>query len=167
MFEIGEYVHYSAAGVCQVSAITTMSLGGEEKPYYELHPIYEPGRTIYTAVGTEAPRMRRILTKEEADQLISEIPKITGLWVPEEKHRESQYKDALKTGECTNWIRVIKTVYVRRLERESGGKHITATDERYLKMAEDKLYGELALALGKKKNDMEAYITSEIEKIIS
>ncbi len=165
MFEIGEYVHYSAAGVCQVAAITTMDLGGGEKPYYELHPIYEPGRIIYTAVGTEAPRMRHVLTREEASQLIREIPQIKGLWVPEEKTRETQYKDALKTGECTNWIKIIKTVYVRRRERESGGKRITATDERYLKMAEDKLYGELALALDMQKNDMESYITSEIAKI--
>lgn len=38
-------------------------------------------------------------------------------------------------------------------------------DDRYLKMAEDLLYGELAFALGIEKKDVQAYITEEIKKL--
>ena len=38
-------------------------------------------------------------------------------------------------------------------------------DDRYLKMAEDLLYGELAVALKIEKTDVQAYITEEIGKL--
>ena len=45
------------------------------------------------------------------------------------------------------------------------GRKITATDEKYLKSAENRLYSELALALGQDKSDMEQYITMRIKSL--
>ena len=41
---------------------------------------------------------------------------------------------------------------------------VIGLDDRYLKMAEDLLYGEMAVALGIEKKDVQAYITEEIQK---
>ena len=42
------------------------------------------------------------------------------------------------------------------------GQKVTATDARYLKTAEDNLYGEFAMALGIEKNEVEEFIEKRI-----
>ena len=43
------------------------------------------------------------------------------------------------------------------------GKKMTATDERYMRLAQDNLYEELGFALGMDKNKMEDYIAYQID----
>ena len=51
---------------------------------------------------------------------------------------------------------------MRKKIRLSKGKKVTASDERYLRTAEDNLYGELAISLNIDKNDVEQYIMDKI-----
>ena len=81
-------------------------------------------------------RMRNII-KEEAEKLIREIPQIEGLWIGNEKQREEKYRECMKSCKCAEWVRIIKTLYERKVSRLKQGKKITATDERYLRMAEE------------------------------
>ena len=69
----------------------------------------------------------------------------------------------MKTCNYIEWTKIIKTLYLRRQSRLEGGKKLASVDERYLKMAEDSLYGELAVALDIEKGDVEKFITSHIE----
>ena len=48
--------------------------------------------------------------------------------------------------------------------REQQKEKITTTDEKYLKLVENNLYGELALALDKEKSEMENFIIEYVEK---
>ena len=61
-------------------------------------------------------------------------------------------------------IRIIKTIYLRKQDRFAKGKKVTATDERYLRQAEENLYSELSILLGVPKNDMEEYITVRLDR---
>jgi CarD family transcriptional regulator len=61
-------------------------------------------------------------------------------------------------------VAILKTLYQRRNLRTAQGKKIGATDERYLKMAEDALYGELAFVMGKNKAEMEPFIVQHMKK---
>lgn len=70
----------------------------------------------------------------------------------------------MKTCSFENLIKIIKTLYLRRQSRLAGGKKLATIDERYLKMAEDGLYGELAISLDMKKEEMEAFITKQVEQ---
>ena len=72
-------------------------------------------------------------------------------------------KEALKTCDYRAWISIIKTLYFRKKERIAQGKKITSLDERYLKAAENELYGELSLTLGVSKSEMEDYICKRLE----
>ncbi|MEI3218659.1 MAG: hypothetical protein V8S08_02285 [Lachnoclostridium sp.] len=54
-------------------------------------------------------------------------------------------------------------MYARRQSRLAQGKKVTASDERFLRAAEENLYGELAVSLGKEKDEIEKYIISRIE----
>ena len=54
----------------------------------------------------------------------------------------------MKSCKCAEWVRIIKTLYQRKMSRLKQGKKITALDERYMRTAEHELYSELALTLG-------------------
>ena len=71
----------------------------------------------------------------------------------------------MKSGDCRQWIRIIKTLYLRKLQRNAQGKRITAVDEKYLRMAEDCLYSELSAALSLPKEQMVDYIGERIEEL--
>ena len=58
---------------------------------------------------------------------------------------------------------IIKTLYLRKVERVGAGKKITTIDERYFKLAENYLHGELALALQVDKDDINQIIIENIE----
>ena len=105
---------------------------------------------------------RKVISREEADQLIEDMPKIEQLWVPDDKQREETYKEALRTCDYHAWVSIVKTLYQRKKERLAQGKKATAVDERYMKAAENGLYGELSLTLGVPREKMEDYIRERL-----
>lgn len=168
MFEVGDYMVYGSHGICRVEAVGPMELSVAQKGrlYYTLSPLYLNGSTVYTPVDNLKVVMRPILSKREALDFIEKIPEIDQLWVPDEKGREQIYKAALKTCECMDLIKIIKTLYLRKQSRLEDGKKVTSVDVKYLKLAEDQLYGELAIPLGMEKDKVEEYITDRVNRIV-
>ena len=66
----------------------------------------------------------------------------------------------------TDWISILKTLNQRKEERLAAGKKITALDERYLRVTEQELYGELSVVLGIEKENMHDYIQEQIAAFI-
>ena len=166
MFETGEYVVYGRTGICQVTGVTTMRVDGSsgEKLYYVLRPGGETDGKIFTPVEGGKQVLRGIITREEAERLIDEIPSIETLSIENEKFREDSYKKCIRTCECRDLLRIIKTIYVRKQARLSHGKKTTATDERYLKLAEDHLYSEFSMLLDIPKEHMAGYIEQRVHQ---
>lgn len=162
MFTIGEFVIYENRGICKVENITELSLPGATRgqKYYELKPVYDESGKIYSAVDNDKVIMRQMLTKEQAKELIDDIPNIPEMWIGDEKQRELKYREAMHSCDCRQWVSIIKTLYLRRQNRLEQGKKTTNTDDRYFKKAEDNLHGELAMALGMEKGEMEEFIAS-------
>lgn len=165
MFKKGDFIVYGVTGVCEVMDITTINLPDvpKDKLYYVLRPYYHKGSKVFSPIDNEKTIMRRVISKEEAINLIDDIPNIQELWITNDKLREEEYKEVIRSCKCREWIRIIKTSYTRRQERLNQGKKTTATDDRYLKLAKDSLYSELALSLKISKDDVEQYIWSRIK----
>lgn len=167
MFLAGEYIIYGTTGVCKVEAVGPMKMSGmknSEKLYYTLAPLSSKGSKVFTPVDNDKVIMRAVLTKEEAQQLVDEIPTIELLWVADEKRREDIYKTALKTCDPREWIKIIKTLYLRKMSRIAEGKKVTVSDGKYLHIAEERLYEELSHSLEMGKEEVLEYITSHVEK---
>ena len=165
MFKIGDYVVYGIDGVCRVGAvgpITMMNGETTEKPYYTLVPVYAEGSTVYSPVSNQKVVMRKILTREETNDLIKDIPGMKPLDVPDEKSREKVYKSAIQSCDCRELVRLIKTVYFRKEHRLSRGKKSTAVDEKYYHAAQDQLYGELAIPLQIDRSKVREYIAESV-----
>lgn len=166
MFEVGEYIIYGNTGVCKVVEVKKMAAPGTktDRLYYALEPVYDKGCRLFTPVDNEKVVMRRVLTKQEADELIGRIKEIDTIWVSDEKNREQIYKEAIRTCNCEEWVRIIKTLYLRKKSRLAEGKKVTSSDAKYLHLAEESLYGELSVVMGIPKNEMELFITHRVEE---
>lgn len=166
MFKIGDYVAHYKQGICEVTNIGRLdiSCSDKKKEYYTLKPLYDQAGTLYTPVSNEKNQIREVVTCEEAKKLIEEMPSIDTIWVADEKRREAFYKEALMKNECREWIAIIKTSYLRKMKRLASGKKSINVDEKYLNIAERFLYGELAVALDMKKEDVKNYIVEHIQE---
>lgn len=164
MFEIGEYVICGNKGVCRVEDITTLDINGVDKKrkYYILKPKYISGSTVYIPVDSPKESMRKVLQPEEAKKLINNIPHIPLLTFTDDKLSEQAYKECMKSNSCEELVKIIKTIYIRKQKRIQAGRKVTAVDAKYFHLAEESLYGELAVSLGISRDEVEAYITGEI-----
>lgn len=165
MFEKGECIIYGSKGICEVKDITKLDLDGVSKDrlYYILAPMNQKDSKIFVPVDSNKTVMRKLISRAEAEQLIESMPEIEEIWVENDKLREEKYRECMRTCECKEWVRIIRTLYARMQKRIAQGKKVTATDERYFKMAEENLYSELSIALEIPKEEMEKYIAEHIE----
>ncbi len=165
MFEVGEYVVCGSKGVCVVENITTLDIAGvdKERKYYILKPIYQTGSTVYVPVDSSKDSMRRVMERKDAQKLIEAIPDVPLLVITNDKLTEQTYKESLKSGNCEEWVRIIKTIWLRKQQRLQTGRKVTAVDAKYFHMAEESLYGELAVALDLNRDAVAEYIVEKIE----
>ncbi|MBO4982208.1 MAG: CarD family transcriptional regulator [Lachnospiraceae bacterium] len=164
MFEKGEYVVCGNKGVCLVEDITTLNISGvdRERKYYILKPVYVAASTVYVPVDAAKESMRRILNSREAKELIQVIPDIPLINISNDKLLEQEYRGCIRSNDCQEWVRIIKTIYLRRQKRIEAGRKVTAVDAKYFRLAEDNLYGELAISLNMPREEVEHYIAEEI-----
>ena len=162
MFKKGNYVINTNNDICEIQDIVTMNLSGTAKEYYLLVPVSEPSAKIYIPVDVAENRIRLVITKEEAWEIIKGIPSIESVWIENDKEREKIYKEALASREPKRLISIIKTLYLRKKERTDAGKKNTAVDERYFKLAENQLHAELAFSLGEPKQNITKIIEEHL-----
>lgn len=164
MFAVGDYVVHGNSGVCKVEAIQTMDGIGTDKKrvYYTLVPVYMSGSRLFVPTDSKKVVIRSVMTKKEAQKLLSEWDEIETLWVDNDKKREEIYKEALRSCDSRQWVKLIKTSYQRNQARIKRGKKATTSDERYLHLAEDNLFGELAIPFEMTKGEAENYFIEHV-----
>lgn len=166
MFQKGEYIVYGHQGICLVEDITHLGISGanKEKLYYVLVPLHIKGSHIYYPIDRENANARELMTREEAEELVREIPELPELAVIMDKLREDSYKKALYSGDSRQWMSMVKTLQLRRKDRQANGKRIASVDERYLKLAEDLLYGELAFVLEMEREEVQILVRERVDE---
>ena len=166
MYQPGDLIIYGGEGVCRVESVGPLALSDvkSDKLYYTLQPIYRSG-TVFAPVENKV-FMRPVIDREEAEGLVRAIPDI------EERHLEGHnlriageyYQKMTDSHNCADLVQLIKTIYSKQQSAQAAGRKGGQVDERYRKRAEDTLYGELAVALGIPKDEVEAYIHRVIEE---
>lgn len=160
MYTAGDKIIYGGSGVCTVVEICTPNFSRAEwgKKYYKLCPVYGT-ETIYAPVDTKA-FIRPVMTREEAEKLIARIPEIEECVCSSHSITmlRQQYEEFFKDHDCETYIQLVKGIY----SKGAAGKKLGQTDQKYMKRAEDTLYGELAVALGMTPSEVPAYIRAVI-----
>lgn len=167
MYEIGQYIIYGCEGVCRVEEIGPVEIKGAQKgvEYYTLASVYQQGK-IYVPVDSHA-YSRPIMTRQEAEALIADIPNI-----PTEIYENNNprllgehYQTYLKSNDCRELLKLIRAIHAKRQMVAAKGRRLGQVDERSYKQAEDKLHGELAVSLELSVNDVRQYIVNALEKV--
>ncbi len=162
MFQVGELVVYGSTGVCRVQEIRPM--GPDKREYYVLSPLYQTC-TISAPVGSTKVFMRPILTKQEAEALVTQIPHITAEPVHDRSLQQltEHYKASLETHDCADLVELAKSIYAKKCAAQKLNRKLGSVDERFMKRAEELLFGELAAALEIPVDQVQAYIQSKLE----
>ncbi|MDR3365165.1 MAG: CarD family transcriptional regulator [Clostridiales Family XIII bacterium] len=161
MFEIGDHVVYGMTGVCRIAGVSTLpdhSNAEEDALFYVLAPIYEK-ITIYVPVDDVKTPMRKIMSVAEVEKLIDFIPQIRVRAYRENTIQELAkiYKEKIVAFDCTELIELTMSIY----EKKQNGKH-GAVDKRFMKLAEDLLFGEFAVVLGIPKEGVQDFIERRV-----
>ena len=150
MFSVGELVVYGGEGVCRVERIgpSTLSCADRNREYYTLRPIFHTGE-VTTPVDTRV-LMRPVMTMQEAEAFLAALPQLSADAPGELNQRTARehYQAVVSSFDCCRMAALLKMLYAKRDAARRSGKKVSQLDERYLKRAEDQLYGELGAALG-------------------
>ncbi len=151
MFQIGDHIIYGSTGVCQVQEIgvpENFSGADPTRTYYTLKPIYDVG-CIYTPIDTSV-YMRAVISKAQVQGLLENLPtlEVDPFDSRNVKMLSDHYLEAIQSHDCEQLLRLIKTMDVKAKAAAKNGKRPGQTDQRYMKRAEDLLYGEFAVSLG-------------------
>ena len=164
MFSVGEYVVHRNSGICKVKEIAPLPMAGglEDTDYYFLTPINGKGSEIFSPVSDKNGSLRKVLTEAEALELMQCIPELTEEMIDDDKVRDARYKEAIRSCDCRELVRILKLLNARKQKRFAEGKKCTASEERYFKQAEENLCSELAFALGKERVLMQQELAAAI-----
>ena len=164
MFQAGDVIVCGTHGVCRVEKVGPLSsaVADRDRLYYTLKPLYERGSVVFTPVDNEKMVIRPVISREEALRLIDGIRDAEALGIEDERKREENYKTALKSCRAEELVKMIKTINARKRSRAARRKKATDADSRYVKLAEDYLYGELAISLDLERDQVKAFIRERI-----
>lgn len=107
-----------------------------------------------------------MLSRDEALELIDRMPYIRTINAPNDKILEELFEEAMAKGEPVEWIKVIKTCYVRQHDNTSKSKPISDKQKEAGENAKLLLQSELAVALGINISEVEGYINFRIAQDI-
>ena len=168
MYRIGDLILYGRTGVCRVEEINEEEVrGADEEPrqFYTLRPLYQ-NCCIRTPVSGGKVYSRPIISGPEAERLIARIPEVDAK--PYHNRNLNQlrehYRAWLERFDCEALISLTKSLYLKKKEAETQKRKFGAVDERFMREAEDLLYGEFAAALDIDRDKVENYIAKSLEK---
>ncbi len=165
MFSIGDYMVYGINGVCRVQDICASPFDKKDtRTFYLLKPLgASEGSVIYTPTDNAQVLMRPLMTKEQAAELIERMPGLEPLEVPMEKMRRDLYRQAMQSCDPEQYVRLIKTVYRRRMDMIQQHKRLSETDSDFERNAKLSLYHELSVVLEVKFAEVEQYLIDRLE----
>ena len=164
MYQVGDWIFYGNTGACQVTDVSERKLPGMEKEilYYTLRPL-EDSCSISTPANGKI-FTRPLITREEAEALIDAIPEIDAQAYhnPVLRQLSEHYEKSLNTHDCLSLIKMTMSIHAKKEAAVSQKKKLGAVDEKFMKRAEDLLFGELSVALGIRKSEVADYIARRL-----
>ena len=105
--------------------------------------------------------VREISTREELEELIERMPYIQTIQAPNSKARKELYQLAMNEYDDVNWVKVIKSVYLR-MEDHRYDKF----EPNYMERARNFLYKEMAIRFNLPFEKVENFMNDTIKKYL-
>lgn len=154
MYKVGEIIAHNKLGLCTIKEITQIN----DIDYYVLISNLDDTK-IMIPVSNADKLTRKIITKEEIEELVNKIPNINIDLIKDFKTRIKTYDELLKSGEIENLAILSRTIY----EYKKESNNLTVADKEIFKAAEKILFDELAYVLNMDdKNDVAKYLFKNV-----
>ncbi len=165
MFKTGEIVCYGRVGVCRVTAVEEKSLPpkGERRRCYVLKPLYQDC-TITTPVEGGKISIRPVMSAAEANALIDSIPERNdeAFFSRNLGRLKDHYRQIVDRQDSAQLLGLTISLFRKREEAKSSGRKFGVVDERFMKEAEQLLFGELSVALDIPYDEVINYIATRL-----
>lgn len=161
MYKVDDDVFYKGTGLCRVTAVRPVKLGGcGERVCYVLRPHGDPDSTVYIPVDNDelSELVRPVMTRLEAEALIDRMPDVPTPWIDNERDRSRDFLAMLRSCDSLHLVRLVRTLYLERIHRKEQGRTLGATDTKIMAAAERLLHEELAFVLGIVPGEVIPYI---------
>ncbi len=162
MFKVNDIVVFRR-DVCRIIGKQRSDFTGEMCYILVPYNMSDGSTKMQVPVSNKAGHLRKLVTKEEIQELIANTPNIETL-ANKPANMKSQYANLLKSDKLSDLICIIKTSYNRNKTRMEQHKKIASIDDEYLQKAENYLFNELSVALGMSYEDAKRYFNEEVEK---
>lgn len=150
MYEVGEYIIHQNQNIYQVIKKTTSNT-------QQLYTLENSFDNIHV-LAKEKDMIRKLLNKEELEEVIERIPFIRTLAIESETYRKDIYQESLNTYDEIEWIKIIKSVYIRQRRNVAHSYELE-----FYQKAKQLFHQEVAIVLNKEIAEVEAYITNMVE----
>ena len=156
MYKVGDVIVHPLHGAGIISAIETKKMSGVVRAYYLMKiPVGDMSVLIPTDNCCEIG-VRELISEDEADRLLSEIPQISE---EESQNWNKRYRDnmfKIKSGDPTKVAEVIMSLMHRDTERA-----LSTGERKMLRNAKQILISEIVLV----KNDTFENIEAKLNKL--
>ena len=158
MYKIGDYVVH-IKDVYKIVDIKKKYIKNID--YYILEPVLDT--SLKVKIPTNNNKIRNLITLTEVNKIINNIINIEPLNV-DDKNIETEYKKLLMNPTHEDYIKIIKTSYLRNKQRIESKRKISDKDKNYFEQAEKYLYTEFSIVLNKSFNETKEYVINMVKK---
>lgn len=166
MFKKNDTVFYEHSGICTIKDITAKKIMDIERNYYVLQPINDNKSLIYVPMDNETlvAQMKKALTRQEVEEIISQLKEQPDLWVEDRNQRKELFSGILHSGDCLQVATMLKTLYHHRLMLLERKKKLPATDENIYREAQKMLVESFSHILGIPSEQVIPHILAQAEE---
>ncbi len=163
--ETGNFVIYRSTEICKIEGFETKSFDNvTSKEYCVLVPADGGSSRYYVPRDFAEQKLRRLLTKEEIEQLIEGMRGEQPEWGSTEERRKDVFNEVLNSGDYRRIISMLHSLYLDKQQRLAQGKKLLAVDDKAMKSAESLINREFAFVLGIKENEVTEYISKQLDR---
>ncbi|PCG20620.1 CarD family transcriptional regulator [Brachyspira sp. G79] len=159
MYKLNTYVVYPMYGICKVIGISDSKVNSNLVECYVLECESENITLKVPINRVKEYRIRKIISKAEADELINILQTkphdIENNW----KIRYQENEEKLRSGDIKDTIEVARSLFTRNKLKE-----LSASEKRLYEKAYMFIVNEISIALKKDKDEIEDIVSNALEK---
>ncbi len=162
MFEVNDKVMYGQMGACIINSIEEKEVGGQNKLYYVISPVNSMKTTIFCPVDCDKKRLRGIIEKEQALELMESVSELESEWIENDSMRKIVQDETLKSGDHKEIIKLIKLLHLKRKALLGTNRKFHVADQRVMDTAEKLIYSEFAIALDMQEDEVGSFFADKL-----